>query len=111
MTKSQLLMALELASVPAGPINTVAEVFADPQVAARGLRQDLPARAGDAKTVPSVRSPLRFSESVLTYDHAAPPLGESTQGILADLGYTDAAAGQLARDAVVEWPANKGTAS
>ena len=53
-----LLAALEAAAVPAGPINTVAEVFSDPQVIARGLRLDLPATGAAGGTVPSVRAPI-----------------------------------------------------
>lgn len=83
--RADLLAALEKAGVPAGPINSVADVFADPQVVARGMRLDLP--AGDGGTVPSVRTPIRMSETPPTYDRASPRLGEHTAAILAELGY------------------------
>jgi len=70
--KSDLLAACEAEGVPAGPINDMAEVFADPQVIARGL-QIAP------QGVPGVRSPFRFSDADLVLDRAAPKLGE-TQG-------------------------------
>jgi crotonobetainyl-CoA:carnitine CoA-transferase CaiB-like acyl-CoA transferase len=67
--KADLLAACEAAGVPAGPINDVAEVFADPQVVARGMRID-------PGGVPGVRTPIRFSDAPLTLDRPAPRLGE-----------------------------------
>jgi crotonobetainyl-CoA:carnitine CoA-transferase CaiB-like acyl-CoA transferase len=55
-SRADLLAALETAGVPAGPINTVADVFADPQVIHRGLCRDLVAE--DGSTVPTVASPI-----------------------------------------------------
>lgn len=69
MTKAELLAACEAEGVPAGPINDLAEVFADPQVIARGMRLDLDG-------VPGVRSPFTFSEGELALDRPAPKLGE-----------------------------------
>lgn len=68
-TKADLLAACEAAGVPAGPINDLAEVFADPQVQARGMQI---APGG----MPGVRSPFRFSGADLTLDRPAPKLGE-----------------------------------
>lgn len=68
-TKSALLAACEAAGVPAGPINDMAEVFADPQVVARGMQI---APGG----VPGVRTPIRFSEDDLALDRPSPALGE-----------------------------------
>ena len=74
------IAALEAAGVPCGPINRLDEVFADPQVIARGLRIDLPhARAG---TVPGVANPLRLSASPVAYDRGPPLLGEHTTQVL-----------------------------
>ncbi len=67
-TKADLLAACEAANVPAGPINDLAEVFADPQIIARGM-QIAP------EGVPGVRSPFRFSGATLNLDRAAPKLG------------------------------------
>jgi crotonobetainyl-CoA:carnitine CoA-transferase CaiB-like acyl-CoA transferase len=85
--RDELLAALERAGVPAGPINNVAQVFAEPQVIHRGMRIDLP--AGDGRTVPSVRSPILMSGSPLSYDRASPRLGEHTDAVLTWLGYTE----------------------
>ncbi|MFN4154114.1 MAG: CaiB/BaiF CoA transferase family protein [Paracoccaceae bacterium] len=68
-TKADLLAACEAAGVPAGPINDLAEVFADPQIIARGMQI-----APDG--VPGVRSPFRFSGAGLALDRPAPKLGE-----------------------------------
>lgn len=68
-TKAELLEACEAKGVPAGPINALDEVFADPQVAARGLRVDLGGMAG-------VRSPFVFSDAELALDRPSPLLGE-----------------------------------
>jgi crotonobetainyl-CoA:carnitine CoA-transferase CaiB-like acyl-CoA transferase len=80
-----LLRRLEAAGVPAGPINRVDEVFADPQVIHRGLRLDLP--NGEVGSVPSVRSPILLSDTPLAYERASPRLGEHTREILGGLGY------------------------
>lgn len=69
MTKDALLSACEAEGIPAGPINDMSEVFADPQVQARGLQI-----APDG--VPGVRSPFRFSDAALQLDRAAPKLGQ-----------------------------------
>ena len=86
--RDELLGLLERAGVPAGPINNVAQVFAEPQVIHRGMRIDLP--AGDGRMVPSVRSPILMTGSPLAYDRASPRLGEHTDAVLEWLGYTEA---------------------
>lgn len=67
--KADILSACEAAGVPAGPINDMDEVFADPQVMARGLRLSLDG-------APSVRPPMRFSGADLSLDRPAPRLGQ-----------------------------------
>jgi crotonobetainyl-CoA:carnitine CoA-transferase CaiB-like acyl-CoA transferase len=62
---------LEAAGVPCGPINTIDEVFADPQVVARGLRNDM--TLADGTPVATVANPLRFSGTPLG-PWAPPPL-------------------------------------
>ena len=107
MTKSQLLLALELANVPAGPINSLPEVFADAQVVARGMRMDLPSGDVAGGTVPSVRSPIVLSETALTYEHAAPRHGEHTFEVLTELGYTEADLRRLNGAKTIELPKYK----
>ena len=74
---------LEKAGVPCGPINTIADVFADPQVKARGMRLELQHPVLGA--VPSVASPINYSKTKISYDRAAPMLGEHTDEVLRDL--------------------------
>ncbi len=74
-SKADLLQACEEHGVPAGPINTLAEVFEDPQVQARGMKI---APGG----LPGVRSPMTFSGAELSLDRPAPKLGEHQHEIL-----------------------------
>lgn len=74
-SKAELLAACEAQGVPAGPINDMAEVFADPQVVARGMQIM-------ADGVPGVRSPFTFSGADLALGKAAPKLGEHQAEVL-----------------------------
>ena len=69
--------------VPAGPINTIGQMFADPQMIARGMRLDLD--DGHGNRLPSVRAPMVMSETPLVYERPSPRLGEHTEEILAEL--------------------------
>lgn len=82
-TKRDLLTACEQNAVPAGPINTIGDMFDDPQVKARGLRIDL--EAADGTVIPGVRSPIVMSETPLNYHRPSPRLGEHREEILAEL--------------------------
>ena len=81
--KADLLKACEDNAVPAGAINTIEEMFADPQVKARGLRVDLPDAAGTM--IPGVRTPVVLSETPLRYERPSPRLGEHNDEVLAEL--------------------------
>ena len=80
---------LEIAGVPCGPINNIAEAFADPQVVARGLHVEIPAAPASAtapgRTVPSIASPLRLSASPVTYRLPPPALGAHTREVLGEI--------------------------
>jgi crotonobetainyl-CoA:carnitine CoA-transferase CaiB-like acyl-CoA transferase len=79
-TTAEWVSQLEQAGVPCGPINDLAQVFADPQVQARGLAVSIPhALAG---VVPQVASPIRLSETPVEYRFAPPLLGEHTLEVL-----------------------------
>ncbi|UCI22191.1 CoA transferase [Mesorhizobium sp. B2-1-8] len=81
--RDPLLAKLEAASVPASPINTIGQMFADPQTIARGMRLDLD--DGHGNRLPSVRAPMVMSETPLVYERPSPRLGEHTDEILAEL--------------------------
>ena len=66
---TEFLGACGEAGIPAGPINPIDAVFADPQVRARGMRVELDGIAG-------VRSPFTFSDAELALDHPSPRKGE-----------------------------------
>lgn len=70
-SSADLLAALEAETVPAGPINPIDQVFADPQVQARGLRIQ-------PEGVPGVRGPWKFSDADLVLDKSAPILPKRT---------------------------------
>ncbi|MFO1402421.1 MAG: CaiB/BaiF CoA-transferase family protein [Steroidobacteraceae bacterium] len=74
--RDELLARLEALGVPAGPINTVADVFRDPQVRHRGLARELPAADVAGSRVPTVRTPIDFSAAELALGRPAPRLGE-----------------------------------
>lgn len=81
-TSAEWIALLETHAVPCGPINRIDQVFADPQVQARGLRIELAhALAGQ---VPLVASPIRLSASPVSYRHPPPLLGEHTDEVLAE---------------------------
>jgi crotonobetainyl-CoA:carnitine CoA-transferase CaiB-like acyl-CoA transferase len=73
--RDDLLAKLEAAGVPAGPINTVAQAFADPQVAHRGMRIEV--EREDGTMLPGLRTPIRFSDAELALGRAAPSLPPS----------------------------------
>ena len=69
-------------AVPVGPINSIEQVFADPQVKSRQLAIGLKRGADDSPLYPGVRSPIRMSVSPVTATKAPPGLGEDTDHIL-----------------------------
>ncbi|MEO5676651.1 MAG: CaiB/BaiF CoA-transferase family protein [Usitatibacter sp.] len=82
------LAALEPAGVPCGPINDLAQVFADPQVLHRGMK--VAAAHPAAGEVTMVANPIKFSATPIAHDRAPPLLGEHTAEILADVLGLDA---------------------
>ncbi len=68
-TRHDILAAMDARAVPGGPINTVADALTDPQVLHRQMVQDV-------QGIPTVKTPIKFSESALRLDRAAPGLGE-----------------------------------
>lgn len=98
-TKGELTRRLDEAGVPCAPINTVPQVFDDPQIQHREMLRHLPHPL--AGTVPQVVSPLRFQDAPLRFDRAPPTLGQHNDEILAELGLDDAAREALSRQGVL----------
>jgi crotonobetainyl-CoA:carnitine CoA-transferase CaiB-like acyl-CoA transferase len=82
-TTDAWIAALETAGVPCGPINTIAQVFADPQVRARGMAQTM--TRSDGHNVTLVASPLKLSRMPPRVEHAPPPLGADTEIVLREI--------------------------
>ncbi len=99
-TKADWLAALEDAKVPCGPINNLAEVFADPHADARQMVTHWPhPLAGDLKLV---ASPMKLSATPVRTDLPPPLLGQHTDSVLREvLGYSDAQLGALRRGGIV----------
>ncbi|HEY2398712.1 MAG TPA: CoA transferase, partial [Steroidobacteraceae bacterium] len=77
--REDVLQAMEEQGTPAGPINTVAEAFADPQVVHRKMLLET------AGSVPGVRIPIRMSGATLGTERPAPRLGEHTAEVFREL--------------------------
>ena len=94
--KADWLSALEAAKVPCGAINSLDEVFADPQVQARGMvtHWQHPLRAD----LPLVSSPIKLEKTPVRTDRAPPMLGQHTDEVLGELLGVDAARLATLRD-------------
>ncbi len=98
-TSTEWVTDLQAVSVPAGPINDLADVFADPQVIHREMLLEMP-----HPTLGSIKQtglPLKFSVTPGGLDRHPPLLGEHNREILAGLGYSDADIAEMAAGAVI----------
>ena len=99
-TKADWLAALEAAKVPCGAINNLAEVFADPQITARGMVTEWahPVKPG----LRLVTSPIKLSATPVRCDLPPPTLGQHTAEVLQSvLGYSDDTVARLQRQSVI----------
>jgi crotonobetainyl-CoA:carnitine CoA-transferase CaiB-like acyl-CoA transferase len=71
--------------VPAGPVNTLDQVFADPQVLARDMKVSMPYRGSAKGEVDLIGNPIRFSETPVEYRFAPPRAGQDSDAILEEL--------------------------
>ena len=70
--------------MPAGPINSVKEVFADPQIVARDMRIDIPSPEAKGGSIPGVRAPIVMDREPLVAERPSPALGAHTEEVLGD---------------------------
>jgi crotonobetainyl-CoA:carnitine CoA-transferase CaiB-like acyl-CoA transferase len=82
--KADILEKLAKAGVPAGPINTVPEVFADPQVVHRGVIRHMPAPYARGGAIPAMGCPIVMDGVRMTADVPSPRLGEHQDDVLSD---------------------------
>ena len=85
---TELLRRLQAAEIPCGPINAVPDSLADPHYVARGNIVQL--EHATAGAIRSLANPVRLSDTPPSYRLPPPRLGEHTQAILAQLGYSPA---------------------
>ena len=97
--RADLSAALQNAGVPCGPINTIPEALADPQLVHRGVLVDIPHPV--VGQLRQVANPMRFSAAPTTYDRPPPELGEHTSQILGELGLDAHDIESLRQDAVI----------
>jgi crotonobetainyl-CoA:carnitine CoA-transferase CaiB-like acyl-CoA transferase len=86
MKRDELLDKLEAQQVPAGPINTLEQVFNNPQVKHRGMKLDLPSKAAKDGTIPGVRTPIVIDGWRAASEQPSPRLGQHTAEILREIG-------------------------
>ena len=99
-SSAEWLERLAEAMVPSGPVNTIDQVFDDPQIKHRGMKVELPHAV--AGTVAQPGSPMRLSATPVEYTRAAPILGEHTDAVLSGLlGLSGDAVAALRADGVI----------
>ncbi len=86
MSRAELLQKLEVAGVPAGPINDLQQVFSDPQIVHRGMKLELDNPAAKGGKTPGIRTPIVLDGQPMATDKAPPRLGEHTADILREIG-------------------------
>ncbi|MFC4617486.1 CaiB/BaiF CoA transferase family protein [Camelliibacillus cellulosilyticus] len=93
------LAKMKVAGIPSGPIQTMDQVFQDPQVVARNMKTEM--NHPTAGKIPLVASPLKLSQSPVSYRHHPPLAGEHTAEILQIHGYTPEEIEKLQQDGTI----------
>jgi len=84
--RANLLDKLEAATIPAGPINDLDQVFADPQVIHRGMQIALDSPAAKGGKIPGIRTPIVLDGAPMASTRPSPRLGEHSAEILREIG-------------------------
>lgn len=102
-TTAYWLETLEANKIGCGPINNLEQVFADPQVIARGMVHQMTHSVNGGTPINLIASPIRMSETPVTYRHAPPLLGEHTDTVLKEvLGIDDDEIAGLRRQGTID---------
>jgi len=97
------IKALEEAAVPCGPVNDLAQTFADPQVVHRQMTINMPHRENMEKGVSLIGNPLNFSATPIKYRKAPPVRAEDTREILSThLGLSEEKLNELEANGIIE---------
>ncbi|MEM7215283.1 MAG: CaiB/BaiF CoA-transferase family protein [Pseudomonadota bacterium] len=102
-TAAYWLEELTAAGVPCGPVNDLAQTFADPQIQHREMSINMEHRLAGADGLNLIGNPLNFSETPVTYRKAPPVRAENTREILAKhLGLDEAKLDELEANGIIE---------
>jgi crotonobetainyl-CoA:carnitine CoA-transferase CaiB-like acyl-CoA transferase len=86
LTRAQILEKLDAVNVPAGPINNLDDVFADPQVIHRKMQLALKSEDAPNGTIPGVRTPIVIGGEPMASERPSPRLGQHSEEILREIG-------------------------
>lgn len=86
-TREQAIAELERARIPCGPAYELHEVLADPQAQARNLFREVE-YPGCTRPIPLSATPVRLNETPGNVNHRAPVVGEHTDAVLTEIGFT-----------------------
>jgi crotonobetainyl-CoA:carnitine CoA-transferase CaiB-like acyl-CoA transferase len=86
LTRAQILEKLDAVNVPAGPINNLDDVFADPQVIHRKMQLALKSDDAPNGTIPGVRTPIVIGGEPMASARPSPRLGQHSDEILREIG-------------------------
>jgi crotonobetainyl-CoA:carnitine CoA-transferase CaiB-like acyl-CoA transferase len=87
LKRDEMLARFEKAKVPAGPINTIADLFHDPQAIARGIKVELPHPVAEGGSIASVRGPILMDGQPMVAERASPELDGDRQSVLSDAAW------------------------